>query len=62
MVTTTDVDIIEAVACGSFQALEDSEADLVEEAVVVDLVDSVGAALVAVVLVGIGKNRLTVNC
>jgi len=28
----------------------------------VDLVDSVGAALVAVVLVGIGKNRLTVNC
>jgi hypothetical protein len=56
------VDIIEAVACGSFQALEDSEADLVEEAVVVDLVDSVGAALVAVVLVGIGKNRLTVNC
>lgn len=62
MVITTDADIIEAVVCGSFQALVDSVADLEEEAVVVDLVDSVGAALVAVVLVGIGKNRLTVNC
>ena len=55
-VTTTDVDITEAAACGYSLVQEDSAGDSEAEAAVeAALEDLAGVALVAVVLVGIGK-------